>query len=147
MVADLGDWPGHVVGVDLVPIDPLPQSQVETLVGDLGDPVVIEGMRARLGRAADLVLSDAAPKLSGVQARDEVRCEELSNAIVGSLSVLLASRGALVMKTFMGSHLSSLQKQLRERFDRVQLVRPQSSRQGSSECYVVALRHRRGDAC
>jgi 23S rRNA (uridine2552-2'-O)-methyltransferase len=133
---------GRVVGVDLVPIDPLPQPQVATLAGDLGDPAVIAGIRERLGRPADVVLSDAAPKLSGVRASDEARCEALAEAVVGTLPGLLAERGAFVMKTFMNTPLDALRKRLRLSFERVQLVRPESSRQGSAECYLVAFGYR-----
>lgn len=132
---------GCVVGVDLVPIDPLPQPHATTLVGDLSDPAVIAASRERLGRAADLVLSDAAPKLSGVRARDEAQCEALATAILDALPTLLAERGAFVMKTFMNAGVDEVQKRLRRTFERVQLVRPSSSRQGSSECYIVALEH------
>jgi 23S rRNA (uridine2552-2'-O)-methyltransferase len=155
-VADLGAWPGgwtqvaaervgptgRVVGIDLVPIDPLPQPQASTLVGDLSDPAAIVATRERLGRAADVVLSDAAPKLSGVRARDEVQCEALAGAILEALPSLLGERGAFVMKTFMNTGVENIQKQLRHNFERVQLVRPSASRQGSSECYLVALSHR-----
>ena len=155
-VVDLGAWPGgwmqvaaervgpkgRVVGIDLVPIDPLPQPQATTLVGDLSDPAVIAASRERLGRAANVVLSDAAPKLSGVRARDEAQCEAVSAAILEALPSLLAERGAFVMKTFMRTGVDELQKRLARTFERVQLVRPAASRQGSSECYIVALGHR-----
>ena len=130
---------GRVVGVDLVPIDPLPQPHVTTLAGDLGDPAVIAAVRAQLGRAADVVLSDAAPKLSGVRARDEAACESLAAGIVDAASSLLVAGGSLVMKTFMGPWVDAVRSRLRTSFRRVQLVRPESSRQGSAECYVIAM--------
>lgn len=152
-IVDLGAWPGgwvqvaadrvgpggRVVGVDVVPIDPLPQAHATTLVGDVGDPAIIAAIRQHLGRAADVVLSDAAPKLSGVRARDEARCEALATAVLDAVPTLLAERGTLVMKMFMGAGLNDVQKRLRGAFDRVQLVRPTTSRQGSAECYLVAI--------
>lgn len=155
-MVDLGAWPGgwmqvaaervgakgRVVGLDLVAIDALPQPYATTLVGDLSDPVVVAAVRERVGRAADVVLSDAAPKLSGVRARDEAQCETLAAAILDALPSLLAERGAFVMKTFMNTGVDRVQKRLRRSFERVQLVRPSASRHGSSECYLVALDHR-----
>jgi 23S rRNA (uridine2552-2'-O)-methyltransferase len=138
---------GLVVGVDLVAIDPLPQPQATALVGDLGDPAVVAAIRDRLGRSADVVLSDAAPKLSGVRARDEAQCEELARAVLDVLPRLLGARGAFVMKTFMSAGVNDVQKELRTIFERVQLVRPSSSRQGSAECYLVGVGHRPRTSC
>jgi 23S rRNA (uridine2552-2'-O)-methyltransferase len=151
-VVDIGAWPGgwmqvaaervgshgRVVGIDLVPVDPLPASHTSTVVGDVGDPAVLDAALERLGRPADVVLSDAAPKLSGVRARDEAACESLGDAVLAALPRLLARDGALVTKTFMGAGHDDLMRRLRDRFDRVRLVRPESSRQGSAECYLVA---------
>ena len=152
-MVDLGAWPGgwlqvaaervgprgRVVGVDLVAIDALPQAHVTTLVGDVSDPLVIEAVRTRLGRPADVVLSDAAPKLSGVRARDEAECEALAGVVMDAVPQLLAAGGSFVMKTFMGPWVDAVRSRLRSSFRRVQLVRPDSSRQGSSECYVIGL--------
>jgi 23S rRNA (uridine2552-2'-O)-methyltransferase len=77
-----------------------------------------------------------------VRARDEAQCEALAAAILDALPSLLAERGAFVMKTFMNTGVDEVQKRLRRSFERVQLVRPSASRQGSSECYLVALGHR-----
>ena len=134
---------GRVVGIDLVPMEPLAQLHASTLVGDLSDPSIVAAVRERLGRPADVVLSDAAPKLSGVRARDEAQCESLAGAVLEAALKLLAPGGALVMKTFMSAGLDGIRKRLRPSFHRVQLVRPASSRAASSECYVVALDYQR----
>jgi 23S rRNA (uridine2552-2'-O)-methyltransferase len=160
-VVDVGAWPGgwmqvaaervgslgRVVGIDLVPVDPLPSSHTSTLVGDVGDPSVQAEALARLGRPADVVLSDAAPKLSGVRARDEAACEALGDAVLAALPRLLAPGGTLVMKTFMGVGHNELMKRLRDRFEGAKLVRPGASRQGSAECYLVATGFRATEPC
>ena len=133
---------GRVVGVDLVAVEPLAQSHATALVGDLGDPDVLAAVLEQLGRPADVVLSDAAPKLSGVRARDEAQCEALTAAILEAIPKLLAPGGAAVMKTFMGAGLEAVRRRLGTDFQRVQLVRPASTRSGSSEYYLVALRRR-----
>ena len=98
-VVDLGAWPGgwlqvaverigadgRAVGVDVVPIDPLPAANVDSMSGDVRDPAVVRAVRERLGRAADLVLSDLAPKLTGVAATDAARQSELGTAVLAAL--------------------------------------------------------------
>jgi 23S rRNA (uridine2552-2'-O)-methyltransferase len=134
---------GRVVGLDLVEIEPLPHPHATAIVGDLSDPNVVATTLEQLGRTADVVLSDASPKLTGVRARDEAQCEALVGAVLDAASSLLAPDGALVMKTFMGAGLEDVRKRLRSSFRRVQLVRPASSRAGSSECYLLAFGYER----
>src|SRR5690349_12240193 len=84
-VVDLGAWPGawlqvarecvgpggRLVGVDVVPVDPLPAANVALVTGDVREPATLCEVLARLdGTAADVVLSDLAPKLTGVRATD-----------------------------------------------------------------------------
>jgi cell division protein FtsJ len=101
-VFDLGCWPGgwlevaaklvgpsgRVVGVDLAAVEPpIPAAQVVSLVGDLEDPATAERLREALGtERADVVLSDAAPKLTGVRERDRANEERLLEAIEALLA-------------------------------------------------------------
>jgi 23S rRNA (uridine2552-2'-O)-methyltransferase len=158
-VVDLGAWPGgwlqvaaervgpegRLVGVDLAPIDPLPVANVVLLVGDALDPAIHAAIRTALGGPADVVLSDLAPKLTGVRVTDEARVEALAEGVVAALPSLLAPGGKLLLKTFMGPGFAALRTSLRARFARVDTTRPAATRPGSSELYVVAAGHR-GDA-
>lgn len=151
-VVDLGAWPGgwlqvaldrvgssgRVVGVDLVAIEPFAGRPVETIVGDVRDAAVVEEIRTRLGGPANVVLSDLAPKLTGIRATDEARCEELVATVVRSLSSLLAPGGRALLKIFMDSNHRETIEALRRRFGRVTTTRPDASRRGSAELYVVA---------
>src|SRR2546430_14762910 len=115
-VVDLGAWPGgwlqvavdrigadgRAVGVDIVPIDPLPAANVDSMSGDVRDPAVVRAVRERLGRAADVVLSDLAPKLTGVAATDAARQSELGTAALAAPPGLLRPHRRLGMKGFMG---------------------------------------------
>ena len=129
---------GRVVGVDLIPIDPLPDSNVSCLTGDLRQPEVRAALREALGQPADVVLCDASPKLTGVRATDEARGEELTDAILSALPELLARGGSLLMKTFMRDAEMGLARRLRGWFDAVRVLRPDASRKGSAECYLLA---------
>ena len=107
-VVDLGCWPGGwlqvaaravgaegcVVGVDVRALDaPLDEMNVRFLEADLTDPDVATRVRAALGGPADVLLSDAAPKLTGIRDTDRAREEALLEAISGvpSLPESLAS--------------------------------------------------------
>ena len=160
-VADLGAWPGgwlqvatdrvgergRIVGVDLVEIEPFAATPITCLVADLRDADTAGRIIEALGSLADVVLSDAAPKLTGIRATDEARCEEVSDAVVDLLPELLVPGGSLLMKVFMGPGQQPLIKRLRARFGTAKTIRSGASRQGSSELYVIARDHRPGVPC
>ena len=155
-VVDLGAWPGgwlqvaverigadgRAVGVDVVPIDPLPAANVDSMSGDVRDPAVVRAVRERLGRAADLVLSDLAPKLTGVAATDAARQSELGTAVLAALPDLLQPHGRLVMKVFMGPDQPALLARLQTLFDEVRTTRAEATRRGSAELYAVCTGYR-----
>jgi 23S rRNA (uridine2552-2'-O)-methyltransferase len=160
-VADLGAWPGgwlqvaaervgtdgRVVGVDLEAIEPLAIANVVCLRGDLRDLATIEHVVQALGGPASTVLSDAAPKLTGVRTTDDARCEALLAGILDALPHLLAPGGSLLAKVFMGPGHQASMTRLRAAFGSVKTTRPESSRRGSSELYVVGRDFRPDSAC
>jgi len=155
-VIDLGAWPGgwlqiaverigaegRAVGVDVVPLEPLPAANVALIAGDVRDPLVIRAARERLGRPADVILSDLAPKLTGVAATDEARRSELAASVLAALPHLLRPGGRLLMKVFMGPEQAALVAQLRKTFDDVRTTRPEATRRGSAELYAVGTGYR-----
>ncbi|MFN8642995.1 MAG: RlmE family RNA methyltransferase, partial [Candidatus Binatia bacterium] len=154
-VVDLGAWPGGwlqvaaelvgprgiVVGVDLVAVDPLPQAWVSTLVGDASDAAVLATLRERCGGRVDVVLSDMAPKLSGIRDRDAARAAGLAEAAVAVAEQLLAPGGRLLTKVFSGAESGAL-AQARRVFATAKLTKPESSRRESAEMYLVATGRR-----
>jgi 23S rRNA (uridine2552-2'-O)-methyltransferase len=157
-VVDLGAWPGGwlqvaaqlagpqgiVVGVDLRPIDPL-GGPVVTLTGDAREAAVLEEIRARCGGRVDVVLSDMAPALSGVRDRDIARATELAEAGLASADCLLASGGRFLVKLFTSPEADALVGAARGRFRTVKLTRPDATRKGSAEVYLVCV-GKRGNA-
>lgn len=157
-VVDLGAWPGGwlqvaaelvgprgiVVGVDPVAIAPLDQAWVSTLVGDAGDPAVLGELRARCRGRVDVVLSDMAPKLSGVRDRDAARAAELAAAAVAVAEQLLTPGGRLVSKVFGGAEQEALTL-ARRVFSAAKLTKPESSRKESAEMYLIATGRRGGE--
>jgi len=152
-VIDLGAWPGawlqlarervgaegRVVGVDLAKIEKLPAPNVAVVVGDVREPATAEAILERLGRPADVVLSDLAPKLTGIRATDEARSQELNETTLALLPRLLVPGGRFVMKTFMSGDFEATLRATRARFDEVKTTRPDATRRGSSELYVLGL--------
>lgn len=149
-VLDLGCWPGgwlqvaaarvgpggRVAGVDLAEIDPpLDLANAVAWVGDLADPAVRASLVAELGGPADVVLSDAAPKLTGVRATDRAREEGLLEAIEAALPELLRPGGSLLLKLMEGPEAQAIERRLRARFERVRSLRPEASRKGTTERY------------
>jgi 23S rRNA (uridine2552-2'-O)-methyltransferase len=151
-VVDLGSWPGgwvqvaassvgkagRVVGIDLVALDPVPLMQVTLLQGDPTDPAQQEKVLAALGGPADVVLSDMAPKLSGIRERDDSRATELCRAALACTQALLRPGGTLVLKVFMGAEYQTFLAELRAVFSTVKSTRPDATRKGSAETYVFA---------
>jgi len=156
LVVDLGAWPGgwlqvastrigpggRLVGVDLAEIPSISAPNVSLLVGDVREPSTIVALRDALGGPARVVLSDLAPKLTGIRDRDDARCFELLTAVIDSLPTLLAAGGALLTKVFMTPDYRSLIERLRRDFEEVKTTRPDSTRKGSAELYAVCRGYR-----
>jgi 23S rRNA (uridine2552-2'-O)-methyltransferase len=154
-VADLGCWPGgwlqvaaeavgpegRVVGVDVAAIEPpLDLANVFSIQGDLAEAAVLEELLARLGGPAAVLLSDAAPKLSGVRARDRAREEALLAALEAAVPRLLAPGGTLLVKLLDCPEAGAFVKRMRARFASARELRPAASRKGSRERYLLARR-------
>ncbi len=152
-VADLGCWPGgwmqyaakivggagRVVGVDLAELEtPFGEPNVEAFVGDLEDAATTERLVELLGGPADVVLSDAAPKLTGVRERDRAMEERLLEAIEWQLPKLLRAGGALLIKVLDGPEAQAAVKRLGKRFDSAKTIKCKSTRKGSTEKYLLA---------
>lgn len=132
---------GTVIALDLLPMDELPG--VRFLQGDFRDQAVLDALLAQLaGRHADLVMSDMAPNMSGVDVIDQARAAELGEVALGFARQVLGPEGALVLKLFQGSGFQQLLGDARRHFTEVRMRKPKASRGRSSETYLVARRPR-----
>lgn len=129
---------GKVVGLDLQPIQPLPDANVVLLCGDIRSAEIQQRIRELLGGRADCVLSDLAPKLSGIRDADMARCLELNRTALAFAVELLRPGGTLLVKSFIGAELHTFTGELKEHFGAVQRTKPEATRQGSSEFYFYA---------
>lgn len=156
-VVDLGCWPGgwlqeaarvvgpkgRVVGVDLVAIDPpLKLANVFAFVGDIEDSAICERVRESLGGPCDVVLSDAAPKLTGVREADRAAEERLLEAIESLIPQLLRPDGSLLVKLLECPEAQGFQQRMRGLFDTVKTVKSKATRKGSTERYLLARGYR-----
>ena len=129
---------GKVIGVDLQPIETFRPSNILLLQGDITEAATQEKIKEMLGGPAHCVLSDMAPKLSGIRDADTARCLELNRAALAVATQLLRLRGSLLVKSFVSDELQTFTLELKRCFLSVQRTRPEASRQGSSEFYFCA---------
>ncbi|MGH8250693.1 MAG: 23S rRNA (uridine(2552)-2'-O)-methyltransferase RlmE [Steroidobacteraceae bacterium] len=132
---------GLVHALDLLPMDAIPG--VSFLQGDFREQPVLDELLRRLGdRRADLVMSDMAPNITGVDVVDQARAAELEELALDFSRQVLAPQGALVMKVFQGAGFRELLAAARSGFHAVRMRKPKASRQRSSETYLVARKPR-----
>ena len=130
---------GRVVGIDLVDIEPVADHEnVVAIRGDLTEVGVDARILAELGGPADVALSDAAPKLTGVRATDRAREEALLDAIEVLLPRLLRPGGALILKLLESPEAQAAAKRVGRCFGSAKIVGLRATRTGSSEKYLVA---------
>jgi len=134
---------GFVLGVDLQQIAKLSHANVKTLVADITDPSTPELIRGNLPRLADVVLSDASPKISGVWSVDHSRSIELARTALTISGNVLVQGGELLIKVFQGELFQEFVGEVKEKFGFIKISKPPASRKSSAEAYVVAKEFRR----
>jgi len=138
VASQLAGEKGRVVGIDLQPIGPLKEKNISVLQGDITSEESQKQIREALGAAADCVLSDLSPRLSGIRDADVSRSLELARMALHVARQLLKPRGRFLVKTFVGEELNEFQLDLEKHFLSVQRTRPEATRKGSSEIYLCA---------
>lgn len=128
---------GRVIATDILPMDAI--RGVDFIQGDFREQAVLEQLLARLGeRKADLVLSDMAPNISGIDSADQAASIYLLELALDLVRRALKPGGTFVAKLFQGSGSDAYLKELRQAFDKVSIRKPPASRSRSREVYVVA---------
>jgi len=129
---------GKVIGVDLQPIEPFHQKNIIVVHADITVVETEQRIMEYLGRPADSVISDVAPKLTGIRDTDEARSLELNHTAWEIAKRLLRSGGSFLIKSFVSEELRNFSAKLEQQFGSVQRTRPDASRKGSSEIYFFA---------
>ena len=133
-----GELDGNIIALDLIEIEPI--EGVVFMQGDFREDEVLHALEARLGgRPVDVVVSDMAPNLSGIESSDAARVAHLVELAVEFALRHLQPEGALVCKTFHGSGYSQQAKLFKESFRVVKPIKPKASRDKSAETFLVGL--------
>ena len=129
---------GTVVGVDRQRIRSLDATTVETVRGDMTEERTVDRLHGAVGDAVDVVVSDMAPNMTGEYSVDHARSVHLARQAFDVARDLLAPGGDFVTKVFDGPDLADLRSDMEESFEYVRSIRPDASRDSSSELYLVA---------
>ena len=136
--AAVGALNGTIVALDLLPFEPI--EGVIVVDGDFREDEVAQRLAAVLaGRKVDVLLSDMAPNLSGIESSDAARMTHLVELAVEFAGLHLAREGALVCKVFHGSGYSQLVKLFKTSFRTVKPIKPKASRDKSAETFLVGI--------
>lgn len=133
---------GRLIALDILPMDPLPD--VDFIHGDFREESVLHQLEARVGagRVVDLVLSDMAPNITGISTSDQTGTLHLCELAQEFALARLKPTGVFLTKTFQGEGFDDYLRQLRQRFEKVVIRKPEASRSRSREEYLLA-RHPR----
>jgi len=127
---------GRIVALDVLPLEPI--AGVAFVQGDFREKTTLDALEAALaGHKVDLVLSDLAPNISGIESADQARSVYLGELALEFSSAWLQPGGDLVVKAFQGEGFAELQGAFRARFDKVHVRKPKASRDRSREVFLV----------
>lgn len=150
-VVDLGAAPGgwcqyartrlgknsRLVAVDLLPIEAI--DGVEIIQGDFTDRLIRDRINQLFdNKTIDLVLSDMAPNISGIDSVDQARSIGLAESVLDWSRSVLAEDGVLLIKVFQGSGFDQFRQELLTQFRSVAVRKPGASRSRSAEVYLLA---------
>jgi 23S rRNA (uridine2552-2'-O)-methyltransferase len=127
---------GRVIGIDLLDIDPIPD--VEFTIMDFLEEDAPDRLKVMLGGLADGVMSDMAANTTGHKKTDHLKIIGLAELAIHFATEVLAPGGFFVAKVFQGGTEGELLTLLKRDFKTVRHVKPEASRAGSAELYVLA---------
>ncbi len=136
--AAVGALNGTIIALDLLDMEPI--EGVSFIAGDFREAAVAQALVAELaGRPVDVVVSDMAPNLSGIESSDAARISHLVELAVEFCTHHLKSDGALVCKSFHGSGYSEQVRLFKNTFRVVKALKPKASRDKSAETFLVGV--------
>jgi 23S rRNA (uridine2552-2'-O)-methyltransferase len=141
-VEQIGDN-GRVVGIDLKPVTLSLPPNVQVITGDIGE--VLRSGNPILAESFGVVLSDMAPDTIGHKVADAVRSFVLCETALAVADKLLKPGGHFVVKIFQGEDFKVFCDNVKARFDRMHIFKPQSSRKGSKEIFIIGLGKKQED--
>jgi len=127
---------GKVIALDLLPLNPLPR--VEFILGDFREDAVLAQLEKKLGgKQIELVISDMAPNISGIDLSDQARSIHLAELALEFAVQHLKPQGMFLVKVFQGVGFEEYVKEMRKYFAKVVSRKPKASRDRSNEVYML----------
>ena len=128
---------GEVLGLDLQPVNHSLPVNVKVLQADIFELTAKDLEMS--GGMVDVILSDMAPKTTGIRATDVQRSYALNQQVLLLAEELLKPQGMLLVKAFQGAPLDGLRRAFRDTFTKVKLCKPKSSRAESVEIFLLGM--------
>ncbi|MEM3783907.1 MAG: RlmE family RNA methyltransferase [Candidatus Bathyarchaeia archaeon] len=130
---------GFVLGVDLKPVEPFPERNVRTIIGDIAEEGTVRQILEMIPRKADVVISDASPNISGIWELDHARQIDLAQKALQIAIETLKPHGNFFVKVFQGDMLEEFTSKVKQHFKDVKVIKPKASRAKSSEMFVLGM--------
>jgi len=128
---------GKVIATDILPMDAL--ADVDFIQGDFREEGVYASLIKTMGNVkADLVMSDMAPNISGMNAVDQPRAMYLAELALDFAKTVLVDSGVFLVKVFQGEGFDEYLREVRQAFEKVVVRKPKASRPRSREVYLLA---------
>ena len=128
---------GRVLATDILPMEPI--KNVDFIQGDFTDEAVVAQLLDWLGGGKfDLIISDIAPNITGIDSADQASSMYFLELALDTVRQTLKPGATFVAKMFQGSGSDQYVKDLRTSFDKVLIRKPAASRAESREVYIVA---------
>ena len=134
---------GRVVGIDLKPVKLSLPGNVQTITGDIDE--LVRGGHPAMEEGFDVVLSDMAPATIGHKHADAARSFALCETALSVAGRVLKPGGHFVVKIFQGEDFKAFCDNLKAQFQRMHIFKPQSSRKGSKEIFIIGLGKKQED--
>lgn len=136
--AAAGALNGTIIALDVLDFEPI--EGVQFIQGDFREDAVLQALQTQLaGRPVDVVVSDMAPNLSGIESTDAARVSLLVELAVDFARLHLTPQGALVCKLFHGGAYSPMVTLFKDTFRVVKAIKPKASRDKSAETFLVGM--------
>jgi len=145
VAGDIVGKKGKVIGIDKITFDMPQKDNLEVIMCDIEDDSERKKVLKAIG-SVDVVLSDMAPKLSGIKDADNTRIYYLAELAFEISREVLRNNGTLLLKVFQREELKDYRKMLKKHFKSVDVIIPKARRRESSEVYVLARNYSKDDS-
>lgn len=131
---------GLCIGIDLQKVN-LVLTNAKFVHGDAFDENVVSQIAAEVGiKEFDVVMSDMAPKTTGIRVQDQQRSFELCKRAFEVAQIRLRKGGHFIVKFFQSDEFEEFLKMIKPSFQKIELLRPKSTRKASYEIYIVGMK-------